>query len=523
MLAKTGSKEIVNYFLDNNVLLSSSALDFFLSFDDFISIEQFFSSFNFSYLNNDLLQALKENKEVDANWKEFEKLTSYTEKGKDKGQYDLFLKYLLESKTSIEEKKDVVVVSSYPEISEKREVHDFTMYFHSRLKALQKILYKRDELNGVTSISRILAKRDRENVSLIGLVKEKRMTKNNNLILMLEDDTGEINVLINKNKPDIYEQAKDIVPDEVIGVGGVNGDNIVFANTVLWPDIPATNELKKCDEEAYALFLSDLHIGSDKFLDGDFNRFLSWINQETGNDHQKEMASKVKYIFIVGDLIDGVGIYPGQEEDLTILDVNEQYSVCAELLSKIPERINLVICAGNHDSLRIAEPQPILPEEFCAGLYNLPNVTFVSNPSIVNIHSSDSFDGYNVLLYHGYSFDYYVANVDSIRNNGGYDRADLIMKFLLKRRHLAPTHTSTLYVPYSDTDPLVVDIIPDFFVTGHIHKSAVASYRNITLICGSCWQAKTDFQEKVGHHPEPSRVPAVNLATREVKLLRFGK
>jgi len=67
MLAKTGSKEIVNYFLDNNVLLSSSALDFFLSFDDFISIEQFFSSFNFSYLNNDLLQALKENKEVDAN------------------------------------------------------------------------------------------------------------------------------------------------------------------------------------------------------------------------------------------------------------------------------------------------------------------------------------------------------------------------------------------------------------------------------------------------------------------------
>jgi len=116
-----------------------------------------------------------------------------------------------------------------------------------------------------------------------------------------------------------------------------------------------------------------------------------------------------------------------------------------------------------------------------------------------------------------------VANVDSIRGKGGYDRADLIMKFLLKRRHLAPTHTSTLFVPYTDVDPLFIDIVPDFFVTGHIHKSTVSKYRNVTLISGSCWQSKTDFQEKVGHHPEPCRVPIVNLQTREAKILKFGK
>lgn len=114
-----------------------------------------------------------------------------------------------------------------------------------------------------------------------------------------------------------------------------------------------------------------------------------------------------------------------------------------------------------------------------------------------------------------------MANVDSIRNNGGYDRGDLIMKFLLKKRHLAPTHTSTLYVP-QDSDDLVIKNVPDIFVTGHIHKSIAANYRNITLISGSCWQSKTSFQEKVGHNPEPSRVPIVNLKTREVKILRFG-
>ncbi len=41
------------------------------------------------------------------------------------------------------------------------------------------------------------------------------------------------------------------------------------------------------------------------------------------------------------------------------------------------------------------------------------------------------------------------------------------------------------------------------------------------MISGSCWQAKTDFQEKLGHEPEPGRVPIVNLKTRAVKILDF--
>ena len=51
--------------------------------------------------------------------------------------------------------------------------------------------------------------------------------------------------------------------------------------------------------------------------------------------------------------------------------------------------------------------------EFCDELSSLKNATLVTNPSVVNIHSDKTFSGYNVLMYHGYSFDYYVANVDS--------------------------------------------------------------------------------------------------------------
>jgi len=93
----------------------------------------------------------------------------------------------------------------------------------------------------------------------------------------------------------------------------------------------------------------------------------------------------------------------------------------------------------------------------------------------------------------------------------------------LQRRHLAPTHKSTLYIPDVKRDPLVISSVPDFFLTGHIHKSSVSNYRNVTMICSSCWQSKTTFQEKVGHHPEPCRVPIINLQTREVKILKFGE
>ena len=264
-----------------------------------------------------------------------------------------------------------------------------------------------------------------------------------------------------------------------------------------------------------------MHVGSNNFLPEAFDKFLAWINQNVGSDAQKEIASKVQYIFIVGDLVDGCSIYPDQDKELTIKDIYAQYVECARLLSQIPSRISLVLCPGNHDAMRIAEPQPPLYPDFTQPIYDLPNVISVSNPSLINIHSSEHFSGFDVLLYHGYSFDYYVANVDSIRNKGGYDRADLIMKFLLKRRHLAPTHTSNLYVPDITQDPLVISKIPDFFATGHIHKSIASNYKNITLISGSCWQSKTDFQEKVGHNPEPGRVPIVNLKTRDIKILKF--
>ncbi len=425
--------------------------------------------------------------------------------------------------TQAPKEQKINVVHSYREEPKKRDIQDFVDYFNNRYKAIEKILKQHQELNSTISISKVLTKKDRETIPIIGIVSDKQITKNGNILLILEDPTGQIKVLVNKNKPRLLNEAKDIVLDEVIGVIGVNVGSFVFAGSIIWPDVPANKELKKMQEEKYALFLSDLHVGSSKFLPEDFEKFLKWINGDMGNEQQKHIAKNVEYIFIAGDLVDGCGIYPDQDKELLTKDIYQQYRECAELLKQIPQHIPLVICPGNHDALRLSEPQPALSKDFAKPMYELNNAVMVSNPSLVNVHASSNFSGFDVMMYHGYSFDYFIAEVDSLRGQGGYDRADLIMKFLLKRRHVAPTHLSTQYIPDRNRDPLVMEKVPDFFLSGHIHKTATASYRNTTLICGSCWQGKTKFQEKVGHNPEPSRVPIVNLKTRDIKILKFGQ
>ncbi len=508
-------KQEVRFFLEKGILVSPDLMN-----EETIlkAKEKGFDATNALVLSKDIVCLTDKN--PDMKWRDFERARVLYEKDKDKKNY-LEIIGLLERKIRGSGESRVNVVFSYKGESRKWEIQDFVSYFNARYNEMEKFLRGRQELQNLISINRIYGKRGKENVSLIGLVKSKQTTANGNIIMEIEDPTGSVKVLVSKSKQELFEMAQNIVLDEVVGVSGANSEDIVFANNIIWPDVPLSKELKKSPNEGYALFLSDLHVGSNKFLADKFNNFLEWLNGRVGTNEQKEMIRKIKYIFIVGDLVDGLGIYPEQDSELLIKDIYRQYEECASLLKKIPPHIKLIICPGNHDAMRISEPQPELYRDFAKAMWDLPNTIMVSNPAFVNIDACDGFLGFDVLLYHGYSFDYFVANVDSLRNHGGYNRGDMIMKFLLQKRHLAPTHTSTLYVPDAKKDPLVIDKIPDFFVTGHIHKSVASHFRNITLICGSCWQSKTLFQEKVGHNPEPARVPVVNLKTREVKILKF--
>jgi DNA polymerase II small subunit len=331
-----------------------------------------------------------------------------------------------------------------------------------------------------------------------------------------------VRVFISKENPELFEKADNLVLDQAVGINGTFKKGSIYAKSIVEPGIPQTTAIKKCNEDINVAFIGDLHVGSKLFLEKEFLNFVSWINGEYGSDRHKALAEKTRYLFVVGDLIDGVGIYPGQESELSIKSVYEQYGKVAQLFSKIRNDIKILVIPGNHDALRLAEPQPRLCPEFAKPLYDLVNLTMLTNPGYVRIHKTAEYEGLKVLIYHGFGFDYYFGSVESIRKNGGYRRPDLLMKLLLEKRHLIPSHGCTPFIPDPKEDPMIIKDVPDIFVSGHIHYTCVGNAGNVVLVSASAWQAKTSFQEKLGHEPEPCRVPVFNLKTRKINVLRFG-
>ena len=408
-----------------------------------------------------------------------------------------------------------VKIVSHPSIlRDKIEVKDFSKYFTDRFLEIKKMLQDRSELSNLISINKISG--DRQEFSIMGIVYDKRLTKNKNFILEIEDLTGRIKVIVTQNKKEVFEKIEDLALDSVVGFRGSGNREVFFANDVLFPDASIVQRKKSPVDESVA-FISDLHVGTDHFMEKNFLEFIDYLNGKISNTPESE---KIKYLFVAGDLVAGVGAYPGQDRDLEIKDLEGQYSKTAELFSKIRKDIQIIILPGNHDCVRLMEPQPVLDERYAWPIYNLKNATLTPNPSLVNIGEKENFSGFNVLAYHGVSYYYYANNIPSLITSDAASSPDKIMAYLLKNRHLAPTHTSVQASP-STKDNLLIKQVPDIFVSGHTHKNAVSYYNNILLISNSCWEELMPYQEKMGFESDYCKVPIFNLKTRQVKILDF--
>jgi DNA polymerase II small subunit len=212
-----------------------------------------------------------------------------------------------------------------------------------------------------------------------------------------------------------------------------------------------------------------------------------------------------------GDLVDGIGIYPGQEDELIIEDVFAQYAELSNLMKMIPDWIEVAVMPGNHDAVRLAEPQPALPKEV-QSLFD-SNIRFVGNPCYLDI------EGRVVLAYHGRSLDDYISSVPNL----SYSQPLEAMKEMLRRRHLAPIYGEKTAIAPEQKDYLVIDQVPDIFVTGHVHSCGVAEYRGVKMINASAWQSQTDFQRMHNLIPDPAKVPMIDLGTGEAWIEDFSQ
>lgn len=394
------------------------------------------------------------------------------------------------------------------------EYMQFVQYFRDRYSRLSEILRGRMNTRPIESLKRRSFRRGsdggNEELSIIGMVSDISSTNNGHKILSLEDPTGSFSVLIRNSDKELFELASRLLLDEVIGVTGsvTNDGNLMLATKILQPDVPNSVQ-RRTGSHGKAVLISDVHVGSSQFLEDSWLDFLDFLRGESDSEEMREIAAQVRYLVVAGDLVDGIGIYPDQEMELDILDVYEQYKKAAEYFREIPEHIRVIISPGNHDSVRQAEPQPALPERIRADFPE--NITFVGNPALVDL------DGVRILIYHGRSIDDLVASVPGV----SYQEPAGAVLEMLKRRHLAPTYGSRVSISPEKKDYFIIDPVPDIIHTGHVHTLGVQRYKNVLLVNSGTWQAQTEFQKRVNLVPMPARVPVVDLADFDVKILAF--
>jgi DNA polymerase II small subunit len=387
---------------------------------------------------------------------------------------------------------------------------DFFKLFDSRYRKTLKILSIRSESRQIRKIKHIKDLRNKSRFSSLdnenergkfidsafvaGLIMSKRNRKND-VELVIDDTTGSIPLVCKAR--DLINEASSLVLDQMlmleISLSKRNSNDFVIKD-IIFPDIPE-HVAAKSGTESYVALISDLHVGSKYFMENEFNDFISWLSSDD------EIVSKIKFVCIAGDIVDGIGIYPNQDKELIDINISKQMSYAAALLQKIPKRMHVFLIPGNHDPGRRALPQTALTD--LRDFQPLENFSIIGNPSIVELNKV------KLLMFHGQSLDDVIATVPGL----SYSKPVEAMKILLKSRHLSPIYGNRTPIAPESEDMLVIDDVPDIFHAGHVHITEVGRYKGTLIVNSGAWQKQTKFQQTMGINPTPGICILVNLGS----------
>jgi DNA polymerase II small subunit len=416
-----------------------------------------------------------------------------------------------------------VLIDPTSKVTTAEGVEGYTALFRSRFEKTMRILAQRPDSKRISKISSVKEKvktnrygekheknlQGRDNsVIVAGLLMSKRIKKNE-VELTIDDHTGILTAI--STIEDIKNQVSTLALDQMSMLELENGkarQGLTIKNVIM-PDIP-DHLPNKSKSEAYAVLISDLHVGSKYFMKREFLRFLDWLS----SSEDDEIVKKIKFLCVGGDLIDGIGIFPNQDKELLETDAEKQMSYVAQLLAKVPKHIKMLIIPGNHDIGRRALPQPAIPRKnLSEQLYSLENCMMLGNPAFVELN------GVKVLMYHGQSLDDIIATTPGL----SYSKPSEAMKVLLKARHLSPTYGERTPIAPEQEDMMVITEVPDIFHSGHVHIVDVQSYRGTLVINSGAWQSQTKFQQTMGIMPTPSMAVIINLATLQPIVYDFNQ
>ncbi|WP_435359975.1 DNA-directed DNA polymerase II small subunit [Haloarchaeobius sp. DFWS5] len=383
------------------------------------------------------------------------------------------------------------------------EYKNFVSVFRDRYEKLSSKLRGRVNHRPTSTIESMTGGSE---VALVGMVNDVRSTASGHWLVELEDTKGTFPCLVMKDRP-LAGLVDELLCDEVIAIEGTLSDDagIVFVDSLHFPDVPRTYEPSYADRHVQAALISDVHVGSQEFMADEWDQFCTWLHGP--------QAEHVEYLCIAGDMVEGVGVYPNQDEELDVVDIYEQYEAFNEKLKQVPGDLDIVMIPGNHDAVRLAEPQPGFDDR-------LRDIMSAHDPQITGNPSTVTLEGVDILMYHGVSLDEVIAELPA--DKASYDEPHKAMYHLLKKRHVAPQYGGHTRLAPEEKDYLVIENVPDIFHTGHVHKLGFGKYHNVLAINSGCWQSQTDFQKSVNIDPDAGFAPIVDLDTLDVTVRKFS-
>ena len=397
---------------------------------------------------------------------------------------------------------------------------DMLSLFNNRLEKLKRILVQSGRLrNRPIDVSHLIRNQSRYSSSnntatIVGLVNDVRY-KGDNLHFKVEDKSGDVFCVLRPARAlDRSPEAKrrntiaiaGLMNDDVVGVTGFinpgSRDMFLVEDVHLPPIGHNTKRTAEGNQAVSVAFVSDIHVGSNTFLQAQWDKMVKWF-------HEDPLAKTIKYLVLSGDVVDGVGIYPDQDKELQIIDLYKQYEEMARLIELLPDWVETLILPGNHDAVRPAEPQPSL-EPLIQQYFN--SATFVGNPCDFSLH------GVRALAYHGVSIMDFVSSIRHVT----FGEPEKAMAEMLERRHLAPSWRGKTPLSPEPEDHMVIETIPDIFVCGHVHGHYCDDYKGTTIIQSSTWQDQTGYMRMLGFQPKPCILTVVNLHTHETASIPFA-
>ena len=164
-----------------------------------------------------------------------------------------------------------VLFDPTPKVTTAEGVSGYNSLFASRFLKLKKIISNRPESRMLKTISAVKSAKSEDDMYLCGLVTARTIERNISK-LILEDPSGSVEAII--FDVDLQKTAATLLNDQFVMARVSMGKNSGFiVKDLILPDIP-DHVPNHSESDAYAVFLSDLHIGSKYFLENEFSEFI---------------------------------------------------------------------------------------------------------------------------------------------------------------------------------------------------------------------------------------------------------